>query len=60
MIMTTTSILMRSTIIKVADKDETMTTIIEIISTIMIMMTSTDFNGNMIRITKTMITTTRM
>ena len=38
--------MMRNTIIKVADNDETMTTITKIILTIMIMMTNTDYNRN--------------
>ena len=37
---------MRNTIIKVANNDETMTTIVKIILAIMVMMTNTDYNGN--------------
>ena len=46
MILITTYIIKSNTIVKVADSDETMTTIIKIILGIMIMMTSTDYNGN--------------
>ena len=37
---------MTNTIIKVADNNETMTTIVQIILAIIVMMTSTDYNGN--------------
>ena len=50
--------MMRNTIIKVADNDETMTTITKIILTIM--MTNNDYNGNYEENNDTMITMTRM
>ena len=52
---------MRNTIIKVADNDETMTTIIKIILAIMILMTSTSYKGNYDKDNKNiMITMTKM